>query len=121
MQDIVRMQDILRANARAMQLWMDLLVAQQQAAVTIALRLPLIAAETGKPLTATSETVRMVTEKTKAATLGGLAAIKAGARRRRGATSAVESGLAVLDAFTKPGRTAVRSNSRRLSRRKPKR
>lgn len=120
MQDIVRMHDIFRANARAMRLWMDLAVAQQQAAVTIALRLPLIAAETGKPLTAASETVRMVTEKTTAAMQGGMAAAKAAGKRRRGPLGAAETGLAVVDAFTKPGRKAVRANSRRLSRRKAK-
>jgi hypothetical protein len=116
------MQDMLGINARAMRFWFDLALAQQQAALTIALRLPLIAAESGAPLEATSESVRMVSEKAAAATLGSVAVGRAlfRGRRGRGPAAAAAQTLALCEAFTKPAMRKVAANSRRLSKAKSK-
>lgn len=113
------MNDLYRLHKNAMRLWFEMAAAQQHAAITIALRLPMIAAEAGKPLTPKSETVRMVAEKTAAATLGSSAAVRASMRRRKSGTLAMaEAGVAIIDAFTRPGGRTVRANSRRLARHK---
>ncbi|HEY8580349.1 MAG TPA: hypothetical protein VIL72_10715 [Beijerinckiaceae bacterium] len=116
------MQDMVRLQARAMRLWFDMVVAQQQAAVTIACRLPILAAEAGGPLTAASETVKMVTEKTAAAQLGAAAAGRVAIRRGRaaGPVAAADAALAMAAAFIAPGGRTVRANARRLSAKRPR-
>lgn len=117
------MNDLYRLHKNAMRLWFDMAAAQQHAAMTIAMRLPMIAAEAGKPLTPKSETVRMVAEKTAAATQGASkaasTAVRASMRRRKsGPVAMAQAGVAIIDAFTKPGGRTVRANSRRLARHK---